>query len=183
MKVISNVKFISCVDLFHEVKSKCEKKKEVHVFWNSHHYILFESSCLIYLYTCQAIMWWRYDNFWSCWIILVPSNIILFKWVSCILYGRVWSFCFSLLYSFQVTFESWFFFLSSSYFILWYFSLVSVVDHCYKIRTPLKNIVCSGSPLGSRICTLLVAMVFEKITHRKDSFYISDCTIVFFYIF
>ena len=32
LKVNSNVKFITCVDPFHEVKSKREKKKEVRVF-------------------------------------------------------------------------------------------------------------------------------------------------------
>lgn len=48
LKVTSNVKFSTCVDPFHEVKSKREKKKEVCVFGSAKTYlILFESSILV----------------------------------------------------------------------------------------------------------------------------------------
>lgn len=49
-KFTSNVKFITCVDTFHEVKSKREKKKEVRAFG-----ILYSQTCLILCYVVCLI--------------------------------------------------------------------------------------------------------------------------------
>lgn len=40
----SNARFVHCVDPFHEVKSKREKKKEVHTFFFLIYYLLLVSS-------------------------------------------------------------------------------------------------------------------------------------------
>lgn len=53
---LSNLKFITCIDPFHELKSKREKKKEVRGFENCA--IISDLSCLIVVSPFVKTIWW-----------------------------------------------------------------------------------------------------------------------------